>query len=761
MEIAILGEHFRGRRVPYEGEEAFRKLSELSDIFVHRLHGKGEDAQVLLVPFAGPADGDDTFSVRDHFSIVARLIEARLVAGLPALELRHGRWGLERVRRDDDLVDSAFEAIGRSRPANLAGIHKHHRTVFRVRYERLPSRGRILFLTVEFRRHQEIEPTIAELRQRGLDLLGLEVFAQGENGRRLWLGRVVSAGQQGFVVAGDEGESTIDGTRAWVEPSSETFRALFEQVLGRDGYARFTEAEWSQRAIEVTGKGYIDRLGGVASYLRKRGEIPVVDGLRVVFRNVVGLADAAQAVKVADATELPAVEYCFSLDRTAIDKYPASGLGRHGPFDGSSFDIKEPRVLVVCPAESQDDVEAFVRQLRDGTGESAKGTFARGLVGTYRLTRLHMRFAPVPLATVSSGVGERYVAALSGDLSTQRPPDIALIVIRDEDAFVERDNPYLAAKAFLLRQGIASQEVRLSKVRAPQFDLPYILRDFAVAVYAKLGGAPWTVRPQMPIAKEVIIGMAHAEFGSRHSTRTRYMGITTVFNGDGNYLLAAGTPRCLYDDYSGELVKSVRDTLTRLARDYAWSPGDTVRLIFHTTKPLTKRDIDAVATEALGAVGPGIQVQSAFLTIEEGHPYKVLAPQEPGRRSFVELLRGGRGQAMVGTCAPRRGLMVDLGDHKRLLCVNGPLLMKREGESIPHPLQIELHRRSTYTDMTALTRQVFHFTGLSWRSMLPVTEPVTTYYPFLIAKMLGRLSALPGWSDDLLDTRLRRSRWFL
>jgi hypothetical protein len=105
--------------------------------------------------------------------------------------------------------------------------------------------------------------------------------------------------------------------------------------------------------------------------------------------------------------------------------------------------------------------------------------------------------------------------------------------------------------------------------------------------------------------------------------------------------------------------------------------------------------------------------------------------------------------------------MVDLGRDKRLLCVNGPLLMKREGESIPHPLQIELHRKSTYTDLTALTRQVFHFTGLSWRSMLPVTEPVTIYYPRLIAGFLARLAAHPGWSDDLLDTRLRRSRWFL
>lgn len=87
--------------------------------------------------------------------------------------------------------------------------------------------------------------------------------------------------------------------------------------------------------------------------------------------------------------------------------------------------------------------------------------------------------------------------------------------------------------------------------------------------------------------------------------------------------------------------------------------------------------------------------------------------------------------------------------------------MKREGESVPHPLQIELHRRSTYTDLGSLVRQVFHFTGLSWRSMLPVTEPVTIYYPHLIARLLGRFSALPDWSDDLLDTHLRRSRWFL
>jgi hypothetical protein len=168
-----------------------------------------------------------------------------------------------------------------------------------------------------------------------------------------------------------------------------------------------------------------------------------------------------------------------------------------------------------------------------------------------------------------------------------------------------------------------------------------------------------------------------------------------------------------------------------------------------------------LAKIAVQTLGEGIQFESAFLTIERDHSFKVVAPDERGRQMFVERFDGTSGKATVGECAPHRGLVVDLGRTKRLLCVNGPLLMKREGESIPQPLQITLHKDSTYSDMTALTRQVFHFTGLSWRSMLPVTEPVTIFYPHLIADKLMRLSPLSDWDDKLLDTRLRRSRWFL
>lgn len=758
VHILLDSDTIQGRLVPYESDEDFRKLRDQTDVFAYRVRGSSASTQVLLVPLGSPCPDTTELAVQDYISAVARLIERQLISGLPGLELRPTRHGLERIRRKDDLIDSALSRLRMDRPKKLAGFHKFHRTVFRVRHEFLASRGKTLMLTVDFRRHQEISPTLFELHERGLNLHGLEVYERKQDGGKNWLGKVVGLKDKKFILDLDGGELLTDGTTVWLEPSTEAFRVLFEQALGRELYERMVRAEWAQRADEVCGGGYVKRLQQVTEYLQAAEPISLTPMLRMKFGDIVGLARQGKRV---DATQMPAVDYVFSPDRTAVHQYPSKGLEQHGPMDGSYFDTKEPHVLVVCPAECQSSVEAFVRNLRDGTGDLANGAFRRGLVGTYRLHRISVRFLPVPLSGVRMNVGSRYVASLRSELSSQRAPDIVLVIIRDEDAFVESDNPYLAAKAYLLRQGIPSQEVRLSNVRSSKQELPYKLRDMAVAMYAKLGGSPWTVHPTTPLVREVVIGMAHAEFGNRHSPRTRYMGITTVFSGNGTYLLAGGTPRCLYDDYPQELTRSVRAILLRLAADYGWSSGDIVRLVFHTTKPLTGKEVDMLADNAVSCLGKNIQVQTAFLTIESMHPYLVVAPYEQGRKAFVELFNGTRGQATVGVCAPTRGLMIDLGRSKRLLCLNGPLLMKREGESIPRPIQIDLHPRSTYTDMFALTRQVFHFTGLSWRSMLPVTEPVTIYYPYLIAKMLGRFSALTDWSDDLLDTRLSRSRWFL
>jgi hypothetical protein len=106
-------------------------------------------------------------------------------------------------------------------------------------------------------------------------------------------------------------------------------------------------------------------------------------------------------------------------------------------------------------------------------------------------------------------------------------------------------------------------------------------------------------------------------------------------------------------------------------------------------------------------------------------------------------------------------LIVQTEKYARLITTTGASLVKRAGLPLPRPLHVHLHRHSTFTDLHYLSEQVLKFTGLSWRSTQPASDPVTIYYSELIARQLARLRAVPDWSPALLDTRLRTSKWFL
>lgn len=120
-----------------------------------------------------------------------------------------------------------------------------------------------------------------------------------------------------------------------------------------------------------------------------------------------------------------------------------------------------------------------------------------------------------------------------------------------------------------------------------------------------------------------------------------------------------------------------------------------------------------------------------------------------------------RGSAKKGIYAPERGIILQLGRYTRLLSTNSPRLIKHSSSPLPTPLLIHLHPQSTYYDLTYLSEQVLKFTSLSWRSLLPASDPVTIYYSELIAKLLARLRNVRGWSPEMLNIKLRASKWFL
>jgi hypothetical protein len=360
-------------------------------------------------------------------------------------------------------------------------------------------------------------------------------------------------------------------------------------------------------------------------------------------------------------------------------------------------------------------------------------------------------------ALVQPGRGtpaERYKDALKNALSRDELPDAALIVVLDAEADLPNDsNPYLHSKATMLMAGVAAQEIRLSTANRPLESLAYILQNVSIALYAKMKGVPWTVDHDLTIADELVIGVGTAELSeSRMTERHRYVGITTVFRGDGNYLLGQLSREAGYSDYPEVLRDSTRAVIAEIKQRNGWQPGDTVRIIFHAARPPRTVDFARLMREAVEAVGGEQHVEFAFVTVSHEHPFALFDTAQPGKIAY-----GGR----KGELTPDRGLLVQTGMFSRLVTTTGVSLVKRAGLPLSKPLHVRLHRESTFTDMHYIAEQVVKFTGLSWRSTHPAADPVTIYYSELIAGLLGRLKAVPEWSPALLDIRLRASKWFL
>ncbi len=225
-----------------------------------------------------------------------------------------------------------------------------------------------------------------------------------------------------------------------------------------------------------------------------------------------------------------------------------------------------------------------------------------------------------------------------------------------------------------------------------------------------------------------------------------------MFLGDGNFLLSNISKECSYDEYPEVLKASTKSILTEVKRRNGWQPGDRVRIVFHSAKPLKNVEIDELIAECVADVAGEQTVEFASLQVSQDHPFKIIDRSQRGVKW---------GQNLKGEFVPTRGFVMQLGASTRLLATNGPVQIKRPLSPLPTPLLVHLHKRSTSKSLDALTEQILKFTSMTWRSTSPAAMPVTIYYSELIAELLARFRTLPDWSPALLNTKLRASKWFL
>lgn len=109
------------------------------------------------------------------------------------------------------------------------------------------------------------------------------------------------------------------------------------------------------------------------------------------------------------------------------------------------------------------------------------------------------------------------------------------------------------------------------------------------------------------------------------------MDITTVFSGDGTYLLGNVSKECNYADYPKMIRDSMLSVLRELKARDNWRPGDTVRVMFHAHRPLKRIDVGKIVFACVREIGAEQVLQMAFVTVSHDHPFCIMDRAEKGK----------------------------------------------------------------------------------------------------------------------------------
>ncbi|MEG5171997.1 Piwi domain-containing protein [Microcoleus sp. B3-D7] len=614
----------------------------------------------------------------------------------------------------------------------------------------------------------QIQASLSTLQNEGVELRDLYVVRrQCTRGQRRLVGRIDRLSEKiVYLSESFDKIDSIDEEEVWLERSKASFSSCLKAILGYK-YKNFESALNNEQSNLLIGPAVETTITTMHKFLASNSPLDLAPGLQGKIGERIEAINTKEYQSVITASS---VEYCFDAARTKRSPYAWVGIDQYGPFSRQTFSKKTPEIIVFFPDTAQGSVENFLVTLRDGISIPKQkvdkygkvewqetSQYIGGFAKIFGLVNPKFTLQPIPWlknthnppATVYRETIERTLA------SREIMADAAMVVLLDNHTRLrDSENPYLHSKSLLLMAGIPVQEVRLATINQLKNDRQYTLQNLTVALYAKMNGVPWTVDHDLTIHDELVIGVGSCELsGSRFTEKQRFVGITTVFRGDGNYLLGNLSKDCTYDEYPNVLRTSTLSILQEIKNRNGWQPDDTVRLVFHAARPLKDVDVADIIAECVAEVGSEQNVEFAFLTISHDHQFTMLDKSQQG----LKVKEGER----KGIYAPERGTILQIGRYSRLLSTNGPILIKRSSTPLPTPLLINLHPQSTYRDLTYLSEQVLKFTSLSWKSLLPASDPVTIYYSELIAGLLARLKNVRGWSPAMLNIKLRASKWFL
>jgi len=731
-------------RVPYEDD---KKLEELRSRYgqTHLIKRGRDGVSVVANGAQGEVVGERlVFDIGARPDLAKGLLKEWLARSLIAkgLRIRTGRV-LEYVseRPESNILNDALNE-GLHFPS---GVGRRVAADFDVR-RILGSSGKMrLVVCIDVRTRVTLDDPLPVLIAIGVNPVGRYVQREIDTPwgcRRRLAGRVREVvGDRLVLDDRDEGLEELLIADAWLEPRQENFDHVVKAVAGLSAPDLLKRL----RVCVAERVGGSKRLKLATEWVTVLRKLPpeVAQGARVKFDSTLLRADSDRFPRF-DVYEKP--QLVFDPGRTKVSAWNQGGLDKYGPYNYERFAPRRLHIAVICQQSREGDVEKFVQKLLDGIRGSKYAE--NGLMRRYHLDQ---PFKRVFASRSPTALHYRDAVGRAIEDATSRDQKWDLALVQTDDAMHDLrgdDNPYLVTKVLFLAQQVPTQAFEWESIR-PGVPVDVTINNVGIACYAKVNGVPWLLPVHQAITHELVVGLGSYEAqGSRFGARQRYVGVATVFSSDGRYMLESRTPATPAKEYFNALLEALERVIGEVRRQDAWSENDPVRLVFHVFKDFNKVEIRAVKAliERLGLP----HARFAFIHVAEMHPYLLFDPDQEGV-----------GRELKGEAAAPRGLRLTLAWDEALICLKGPKEVRKWTDGIPKPLLLKLHPDSTFKDISTLARQVFDFSCLSWRSLLPSPLPITVLYADLVAQKLLQFREVTGWSPEHILGPIGRSRWFL
>ncbi|NTW32482.1 MAG: hypothetical protein HGB12_07640 [Bacteroidetes bacterium] len=374
------------------------------------------------------------------------------------------------------------------------------------------------------------------------------------------------------------------------------------------------------------------------------------------------------------------------------------------PYSLELYQNKQINIGIICPSEYQGETEGFIKK----TEAKLKEVF-------------HFKSLNFHFKSINNKDLESYKDVLYDEILLKCYL-IYIIVNEAQEKLSPSNSPYYVCKAKFIGNGIPTQDIQIETIR--QNLNAFTMTNIALNSYAKLGGTAWTIEKEDKLKDELVIGI-----GSTLSENGQFvLGIAQVFHNDGRYMTGDCSPLSSFSNYAKNLENHLFKTIKPLVEEM--SKSGTFRLIFHLFKSASE-EYEIKAINGLKERLANYNFEFALVHLAYGHNFRL-------------YFNDGNNDINQGT-------YIQLSKHTALL----HFVSKSD-----LPLKIDLDKRSTFTSLFYIAKQIYWFSHLSHRSYMPSKRTVTIMYPSLMARMTEELKKVEGWDYERLKA-VSEKLWFI